>query len=343
MHTQQIPATEAEASSSEQVTDAELWRQFVHDRKDSAFELILRRHGPMVMGVCRRVLGATSDAEDAFQATFLLLVQRGTAIRSPERLASWLYGVAHRIAVKARSRGHRRRQQTVSVEGEILPELSRQEGTSQEFAWRELLEVLDQELSALPDSQRLPLILCYLQGKTNIEAADQLGWPRGSISGRLSKARAVLRRRLVRRGLPLSAALLAYLLNKKATATPLPALLAEYTLNAMRSVARGSASPNDAVSPAIMRLLPSTPMPRSGWHYLAATLLLVVLLILGSLGAASLATRGRQRPRGHASDPVEFPREHSGQTPALPGSKPDCDDPDRAHASDSGIASQQTP
>ena len=181
--------------SAEQ-TDQELLRRFVHLQDETAFAILVERHGPMVLGVCRRILGNGHDAEDAFQATFLVLVRRADSLESPELLGSWLYGVAYRIARKLRAQATRRRQQerqaaSVVTATEPLTDL----------AWRELRDTLDVELNHLPDKYRLPLILCYLQGLTNEEAARRLGWPAGSMSYRLARGRELLRQRLLgRRG-----------------------------------------------------------------------------------------------------------------------------------------------
>src|SRR5262249_21712777 len=156
-----------------------------------------------VQGVCRRILGDAHQAEDAFQAVFLVLVKKSASIRQPELLANWLYGVACRISRKARISAVRR---------EARERRAGKMGSQEQLLdleWAELKAVLDEELGQLPEKYRAPLILCYLCGRTNAEAAKQLGWPSGSMSERLSRARDMLRRRLNRRGLTLSAGLLA--------------------------------------------------------------------------------------------------------------------------------------
>jgi RNA polymerase sigma factor (sigma-70 family) len=175
-------------------TDSQLLKRFASQQDQAAFAALVRRHGPMVLAVCRRVLGNAHDADDAFQATLLVLVRKACVIARPESLGNWLYGVAYRVAVKARANAARRsgheRRAPAKAWVDLLEEAIR----------RELRSVLDAELSHLPDEYRTPLVLCYLEGKTNAEAARMLGWPTGSISGRrLARARELLRKRLVGR------------------------------------------------------------------------------------------------------------------------------------------------
>jgi RNA polymerase sigma factor (sigma-70 family) len=174
-------------------TDSQLLKRFAGQRDPVAFAALVRRHGPMVLAVCRRVLCSAHDADDAFQATFLVLVRKAGAIARPELLGNWLYGVAYRVAVKARANAARRseHEKRAPVKAWVDPVM--------EATAREERSVLDAELHHMPEQYRAPLVLCYLEGKTNAEAARMLGWPTGSISGRLARARELLRKRLVRR------------------------------------------------------------------------------------------------------------------------------------------------
>jgi RNA polymerase sigma-70 factor (ECF subfamily) len=161
----------------------------------------------MVLGICRHVLNEEHEAEDAFQATFLVLAQKGSTIRNRNVLAGWLHEVAHRISIKARVSVVRRR--TLERQAmAISPPTVEPDKQDEAAAWNELRPVLHAEVDRLPEKYRLPVILCYLEGKTNEEVAELLHWPVGSVKGRLSRARELLRSRLMRRGLGLSAAFL---------------------------------------------------------------------------------------------------------------------------------------
>jgi HlyD family secretion protein len=214
-------------------TDGQLLDRFVQERDESAFELLLFRHSGMVLNVCRRILKRDQDAEDAFQATFLTLVRKARSIRRRDALAGWLYRVAYRAALEARARSARIAQHekpaALIVEPTIVPDTG----------WNELRPILDEEMGRLPERFRLPLILCYLEGKTNEQAACELGCPAGTVFSRLAKGRELLRTRLVRRGLTLSAGgLTALLADQAAFAGPAPALLTA-ALQAGRLIAAG--------------------------------------------------------------------------------------------------------
>src|SRR5262249_40356593 len=148
------------------------------------------RHGPMVWGVCRRLLVNHHDAEDVFQATFLVLVRKAASIVPREMLGNWLYGVAYQTAVEAPATTPRQRAREKQVTAMPEPE------TQPAETWHALQPVLDQELSRLPDKYRVPVVLCDLEGKTRRAVAQQLGWPEGTVAGRLARARALLARRL---------------------------------------------------------------------------------------------------------------------------------------------------
>jgi len=190
----------------EHVSDATLLERFVTRREEAAFAALVQRHGPLVLGVCRRVLRNPHDAEDVFQATFLVLARKAVRIPWQTSVSKWLYVVAQRLALHARAALLRRqnRERPAVPHGERQPlaeESHPQADPMAEIARRELRQVLDDELYHLPEKYRTPLVLCYLEGKTNEEAARELGWPTGSMSRRLERARALLRQRLIRRGL----------------------------------------------------------------------------------------------------------------------------------------------
>jgi RNA polymerase sigma factor (sigma-70 family) len=200
--------------------DAELLRGFARGDDADAFTALVRRHGPMVLGACRRLLPNLADAEDAFQATFIVLARKAGSLRRPERLAGWLYQVAFRVARKARRRAAqlagRERSLTEIPTDAPVPEL----------VWRELRPLLDEELGRLPERLRLPVVLCFLEGLTKREAARRLSWPEGTVSSRLQAARERLRERLTRRGLALSAGLLHLALFQNTAPAAVPAALA---------------------------------------------------------------------------------------------------------------------
>lgn len=192
----------------EETSDAQLIDRFVNQRDESAFATLVRRHGPMVLAVCQRVLMDSHDAEDAFQATFLVFARKANSLTRRERVASWLYGVAYRIARKARVVSVSRRSVQMDFRDVPGPE------QVQDLAWRELQLVLDEEVEHLPAKYRDPIVLCYLKGLTYAAAALSLGVPAGTVAGRLDRAREMLRCRLTRRGLALSAGLLGTLLTQ---------------------------------------------------------------------------------------------------------------------------------
>jgi RNA polymerase sigma factor (sigma-70 family) len=192
-----------------EASDERLLHEFLHGHAESseaAFRTVVKRHGPMVMGVCRQVLNQDHDAEDAFQATFLVLARKADTIRDHRLLSAWLYEVAYRISIRARSTAARRRDQEIA--GAAMSTTTTMPQHENEAAWAELRPVLHDELNRLPEKYRIPIILSYLEGRTNEEVAGLLSWPVGTVKGRLSRARDLLRTRLVRRGLVLSAAFL---------------------------------------------------------------------------------------------------------------------------------------
>lgn len=210
--------------------DRDLLIAFATTGDESAFAALVRRHGPMVLGVCRRILQCQHDAEDAFQATFLVLARRAASIRQPDCLASWLYEVAFRLArkMKVDSSKRRAREDKATPPGTVAPP---------DPSWREMQSVLDEELRELPEKHRQPLLLCYLQGLTQEEAADQLGCPRGTLKRRLERGRELLKTRLSRRGLTLAGTLAATLPAGDALAHAVPAALGAGTVQAAREVA----------------------------------------------------------------------------------------------------------
>jgi RNA polymerase sigma factor (sigma-70 family) len=193
------------------LTDGELLQRFVASRDESAFELLVWRHGPLVMNVCRRVLSDNHDAEDAFQATFVILARKAGTIGRGESLGAWLYKVASRVALRARALRARRRGRERALEDD-QPIAEAGSAPEDGVAWKELAPLLDAEVNRLPEKYRKVFVLCYLEGKTNEAAARQLGCPKGTVLSRLARARDRLRQRLEMRGVALAAAPFAALL-----------------------------------------------------------------------------------------------------------------------------------
>jgi RNA polymerase sigma factor (sigma-70 family) len=220
----------------DRLPDTQLLRRYVETNDESAFAAIVRRHALLVLGVCRRVLHDWHAAEDVFQAVFFVLARKAGSIRKQESLGPWLHGVAHRLALKARANAARRHAR------EAAPERLVTSSPVSDVTWRELRGVLDEELARLPEKYRAPLLLCYLEGQTRDEAATRLHVPLGTLKSRLERGRELLRSRLVRRGLTLSAALLAALLMENVSAAAVPSLLMVSTVRASLLFAAGKGS-----------------------------------------------------------------------------------------------------
>jgi RNA polymerase sigma factor (sigma-70 family) len=211
-------------------SDAALLSAYARGADQQAFTELVKRHGPMVLGVCERILPDPSDAEDAFQATFLVLAQKAGTLRRQTPLSHWLYTVGYRAAMKARIRSARRR----AHEARVAPVANQADAEAE--SWNELKPILDEELNHLPPKYRTLLVLCYLEGKSHQEAARQLGCPPGSISYRIGRAREMLRERLVRRGVLVSTALLLTFLNARVRAATVPDRLVTATVQAVTSL-----------------------------------------------------------------------------------------------------------
>jgi RNA polymerase sigma factor (sigma-70 family) len=259
------------------LTDGELLERFCRAGEETAFALLVQRHGPLVLSICRRVSRDAHDAEDAFQATFLVLARKAQAVRKQSSLASFLYGVARRVALQARLRAARRK-----ARERARPESSPLEPCD-ELTDQELRRLLDEELSLLPDRYRAPVILCYLEGKTQEQAAQELGCPRTSLASRLGRALGLLNQRLTRRGVALSAAGLVAALVDEAAASPIPALL---TLSAVRTAVQGL-SGGVSASVATLARQGMPPMLTTKWLTGCALLLLTVVLAAAGYGLSS--------------------------------------------------------
>jgi RNA polymerase sigma factor (sigma-70 family) len=266
------------ATDEGDLTDGLLLTRFLTRRDEAAFGTLLRRHGPMVLGVCRRVLCDAHDAEDAFQATFLVLVRKAPAIRQRGLLGNWLYGVAYRTALEAKAAAARRRAKERAA---ARPEAVEGQPPA------ERCHLLDQELNGLPERYRLPLLLCDLEGKTRREAARLLGCPEGTVSGRLARARALLARRLSRRGTALAGGTIAVELAQEGALASMPAGLAGTTVRAAARAATGQNLLGSEISANVTLLTQG--VLRAMWltkMKIAMTILLAVTAI--GVGAGSL-------------------------------------------------------
>jgi RNA polymerase sigma factor (sigma-70 family) len=281
------------------LTDADLLERFLTRREEAAFALLVQRHGPMVLGVCRRVLHDRHTAEDAFQATFLILVRRAASIRKQESVGSWLHGVARRVAAKARAqaaaRSRRERRATEMPRTQPLDDLT----------WQELRGVLDEEIGRLPEKYRAALVHCALEGQSYDQAARELGWPKNSLAKRLTRARELLRGQLARRGIALTGAALALALGEEAAGAPVTALLTMNTVRAAVCAAAGKCVGVDGLSARAAALAEEAVRPALG-----ARRKLVLLLLALALGGAGLAAHGALPER---SPPAQ---EKQAQTPA---------------------------
>jgi RNA polymerase sigma factor (sigma-70 family) len=217
-------------------SDSELLGRYLTERDEAAFVVLLKRHSSMVLNVCRRIQRNEHDAEDAFQATFLLLARKANSIRKHESVAGWLYRVAERLAVdmsESQTRRHARERDAAA---------RRTASSVSDGAWQELQETLDSALRQLPDKYRAPLLLCYLEGKTQEQAALQLGCPLGTVRSRLARGRDRLRQLLVRQGMRLSGPALALGLVASSGSAAAPSALVSGTVRAALDYAAGQSA-----------------------------------------------------------------------------------------------------
>jgi RNA polymerase sigma factor (sigma-70 family) len=230
------------------LTDGELLECFVSRKQTAAIEALVRRHGPMVWGVCRRILRNHHDAEDAFQATFLVLVRKAASVTPREMVGNWLYGVAQQTALKARATAAKQRTRERQV-GDMRDPVVKEQDLSGALQF-----VLDQELNRLPDKYRVAIVLCDLEGETRKEAARQLGLPEGTLAGRLTRGRAMLAKRLARHGLAVTGGTLAAWLSQTAVSASVPTSVLSSTVKAVTLVAAGKTAASGLVSAKVATL-----------------------------------------------------------------------------------------
>jgi len=260
-------------------------------RDESAFAALVRRHGPLVLGACRRVLADSHAAEDAFQATFLVLARKADRLRRPESLGSWLYGVATRTALKLRTRQARNRR---VEERAALNAVVRE---ADEVVWRDLRPVLDEAVACLPEQYRVPFVLHHLEGATVAETARRLGCPPGTVAARLARAKERLRSRLSRKGVTLSAGALAVALSGKAVAASVPVPLAAGVVEAAMLAAAGKAAVFSTAAAALTKgVIQAMTMTK-----LKVAVLLLAVSVVG-VGAAVSRHGTRERTGGGTAD-----------------------------------------
>jgi RNA polymerase sigma-70 factor (ECF subfamily) len=294
------------------LTDSQLLDRFVVSHDHASFQALLERHGPMVLGVCRRVLRHEHDADDAFQATFLVLVRKAAAIAKRDSVGSWLYGVAYRVATKAKTRALRRRAYERQAVNRPMTE------TQDEILWRDLKPVLDAEVHRLPDKYRAPVVLCYLEGRPYSEAARQLGCSTGSVALRLAEARARLRDRLNRRGIVCSIGIFPRLLAPDRVNVPVPGELSESTARAASHWMVGGHAP--LTLPASVASLIRAEAAALAWAKLKITLAvtLAVTMVGGSAGVLIHWMLG-DTPGAVANDPAGTKKGRKTLTDRLEG------------------------
>jgi RNA polymerase sigma factor (sigma-70 family) len=315
-----LPAEEAG------LTDGQLLERYVRSREEAAFAALVQRHGPMVWGVCRRLLGSPQDAEDAFQATFLVLVRKAAAVVPRDMVANWLYGVAQQTALKARATTARRRAREKQVTAMPEPVLQPQ------ALWDDLQPLLDQELGRLPDKYRALIVLCDLEGKTRKEAAQHFHVPEGTVASRLATARAMLARRLARSGLAVSSAALAALLAQNAASAGVPASVASITIKAASLFAAGPAAAPGVLSATAVALANGVLKTMLLTKLKTATAILMMAALLGT-GAAALTQQVladrpaapsqekqvlAEKPAGQKKEPAAEPRREKKEAEPLP-------------------------
>jgi RNA polymerase sigma factor (sigma-70 family) len=299
------------AGNLDDLPDGRLLELFAAGHTEAAFAALVRRHGPLVLGVCRRLLHNTHDAEDAFQATFLILFRRARSLDRRGSVANWLYTVAYHVALRARANAARRQRRERPVH-----DLPQTEGRAEEVWW-DLQPVLDEELQRLPEKYRAPVVLCYFQGKTNEEAAQQLGCPLGTVKSRLARARDLLGTRLARRGVTLSAGLLGAGLAQPAPAA-VPAALVEATVRTALLWAAGKTVAGLASASAVVLAEGVLKTLIAAKLKIATTLVLAVGLAV--LGAGTLTRQALAQRQGAvpapAVQPAAQPKERPQPAPA---------------------------
>jgi RNA polymerase sigma factor (sigma-70 family) len=297
-------------------TDGKLLGSFIDQKNEAAFSALVQRHGPMVLGVCRRVLRNEHDAEDAFQVTFLVLARRASVIRPRGLVANWLHGVAHRTALRARRMSARRQVQEKQVLRIPEPEISPRD------EWHDLQSLIDQELSGLPEIYRLPILLCDLEGKTIKEATRQLGWPQGTLAGRLARGRKLLAKRLTNRGVVLSVGSLATLFAQHLASVGVPASLMTSTVKAATLIAAGHVAIAGVVSAKVAHLMEGVLMSMMLTNLKKVTAVVLLLGLVGFGGGMLLRPKATgQETRIEQPGDTGSEKENALRREAVPGTQ----------------------
>jgi RNA polymerase sigma factor (sigma-70 family) len=296
------------------LTDSQLLDRFVTERDETAFALLVQRHGPVVLGVCRRVLDDAHAVEDAFQATFLVLARRAAAIRKRSSIGTWLHGVAHRVALRARGQQIARR--NLERRASHMPRSEPIDSAT----WQELRTVLDEEIAALPEKYAAPIVLCYLQDKTFEAAAKELRCSKSALGRRVALARDLLRERLIRRGITLSAGAVAGALCSKANAGPVGALLTIGTVKAAMCFATGNAAAVGKISATALGLAQQAICASGGITQKLVLLVLAAGLAVCAAGLAAPAMMDKNPGTSPVGEAAVQPTER--MTPAKVAASP---------------------
>ena len=292
-----------------ELPDQELLQRFHAQQDQVAFHAVLRRHGPMVLDVCRGVLGNEADAEDAFQATFLILAGKAGSIRKSASLGSWLHGVAYRTALKARARSVARQKHEACLPG--------QASEPHDLSWREVRQAIHEEVCGLPERYRTPLVLCYLEGATQEAAAIQLKLAKSTLRERLERGRTFLRTRLLRRGLGPAALLVAAVWPAANASACVPISVVTSTIKAASLIAAGKAVAQSAISAQVAALTEA--MLLTKLKIATAFLVIVPLLVgAGAVGYYTQATEQFQAAENPRSDEDNDPSTFNSHERSFP-------------------------
>ena len=286
-----------------------LLERFVSEKDPAALAALVEHFGGMVWGICRRLLPTDEDAEDAFQAVFLVMMKKAATIRNKEAVGSWLYGVAYRTAMRARRElAHRKR-----IESKATPPVPAPSPTGV-ASCRELQRVLDEEVNRLPPKLKAPFVLCCIEGMSKSEAAQELRWKEGTVSGRLAYARKLLQQRLTRRGITLSAVLTVLALTRETVAAAVPPLLVQATITGLSVSGAGQTA--GVLSPAALSLAEGVVRALTVAKVKAIAAVLTISLALG--GAAGAVNQLGQAPQAPAAFTEFYQNFRDSKPPELP-------------------------